>query len=146
MSTKAEDRPEPVEQEPAPVSVVPPSPRVRFVEAMPNKMFTPQLTALIRFVLAGAPIACAECGKLTRKLWTMLAPFHATNMLSFTLKRGIEREPLVLVCADHPLAPAERIIEVLADDKAPWPWEAEASEDDEDGGDDEDRDPEDDDE
>jgi len=109
---------------------------------MPNKMFTPQLTALIRFALAEAPIACVECGKLTRKLWTMLAPFHATNQMSFVLKRGIEREPLALVCADHPLAPAERIAEVLADDKDPWPWEAEDDEEDEDAGSEDDDEPE----
>ena len=129
MSSPKDDLPSPIDQDPAPVSVAPPSPRVRFVEAAPNKMFPPQITALIRFALAEAPIACAECSKLTRKLWTMLAPFHATNMLSFTLQRGVDRSPLELVCADHPLAPADRIAEAMADDKAPWPWEADEQDD-----------------
>lgn len=121
--SKFTDIPSPIDQDTAPVSVASPPPRVRFVEVMPNKMWSPQITALIRVALAEDPIACAQCGKLKRKLWTMLAPFHATTMLPFTLERGIERKSLELVCTDHPLAPAKRIAEVLADEKEPWPWE-----------------------
>ena len=84
----------------AATTVASPPPRVRFVEVMPNKMWSPQITALIRVALAEDPIACAQCGKLKRKLWTMLAPFHAMTMLPFTLKQAQSKLTLEQRIAD----------------------------------------------
>ena len=79
---------------------------VEYREAKPNKMFSPQLTALLRFATYRKAVPCAECGKKRKAHWTMLCPFRATSPVGFGLEPGNLRAPGDPVCSDHPLVPA----------------------------------------
>jgi hypothetical protein len=75
-------------------------------EAKPNKMFTEQQTAAVRFLVYNKPVVCAECGKKTKKMWTMLCQFEAPTMANIALaESGKIYMPLAPVCFDHPLQP-----------------------------------------
>jgi len=79
---------------------------VEYREAKPNKMFSPQLTALLRFATYRHAVPCVECGKKRKAHWTMLCPFRATTLTGIVLESGDLRAPGDPVCSDHPLAPA----------------------------------------
>jgi hypothetical protein len=80
---------------------------VHIREAQPNKLFTEQQRAGIRFLQYNRSVACAECGKKRKVLWTCLYEFLAHDMGQFTLRRsGLVHPPLEGVCGDHLLAPA----------------------------------------
>jgi len=79
---------------------------VEYREAKPNAMFSPQLTALLRFATYRQAVACAECGRKRKAHWTMLCPFRATSLTGVGLEPGDLRAPGEPVCSDHPLAPA----------------------------------------
>lgn len=81
--------------------------KIEYREAKDNPMFTPQITALIRFVLAerGAKRQCPVCQKRARSYWTMLVPFKPGLMSTFVVKLGETLPALTAVCTDHPLQP-----------------------------------------
>jgi hypothetical protein len=86
--------------------------KITYYPAKENRMFPPEITALIRFVRPDAKMECPECHKKTKRLWTMLCPFRATTLKGFALSDGEERPAGTPVCDDHPLAPdlAEELI------------------------------------
>jgi hypothetical protein len=82
---------------------------VQIYEAKPNKLFSEEQTAWIRFLRYNKPIKCAECGKKTKKLWTALSEFVAYSMVSLTMETSCKIHlPLTPVCDDHPLGLPER--------------------------------------
>lgn len=84
--------------------------KVLFYEARdpnPDSQWPPELTALIRFARPERAVACAECGKATKKLWTMLVPFQAAVGDFLVLSKGADRPALALVCDEHPIFPTE---------------------------------------
>jgi hypothetical protein len=80
---------------------------VQLFEAKPNKLFTPEHTALVCFLRYSAAVPCAECGKRSRHQWTVLYSFKAKSA-SFLIPRESEKvhPPLTPVCRNHLLAPA----------------------------------------
>lgn len=86
-------------------SVTPAIIGVQICEALPNKMFTEQHRALVRFLRYTAPIPCAECGKRRRIHWTLLFSFQAMSMgFLVPVKSGKIHLPLTPVCTNHILA------------------------------------------
>jgi hypothetical protein len=80
---------------------------VQILEAKPNKLFTADQRAWVRFLRYSRAVPCAECGKRRRLHWTMLFSFEAKSM-GFVIPvpgRGAHL-PLTPVCASHLLAPA----------------------------------------
>lgn len=74
--------------------------------AKPNKLFSEEQTASLRFLRYNKPVACAECGKKKRTLWTLLCQFRAADFGIVTLVSGDKSHlPLTPVCQDHPLEP-----------------------------------------
>jgi hypothetical protein len=96
---------------------VKPAQAVDILEAKPNKMFSEEQRALVRFLrYTGETVACAECGRKKRTLWTMLWSFQAVDMGMLVPKRsGKIHPPLTPVCPTHLLAP--ETIEVDKDGK-----------------------------
>lgn len=88
-------------------------PPITYLRPRPNKMFSPEITALLRFAHLRDPQPCASCGKGMSKMWTMLCPFHSTYEQGLTLLNGPELAPLTLVCDDHPITPTIAILEAL---------------------------------
>lgn len=83
--------------------------QVLLFEAKPNKMFSDEQTATIRFLRYTQAVPCAECGKSSKHHWTVLYSFKATSMVPGMLtlqESGKVHLPLTPVCRDHPLAPA----------------------------------------
>jgi len=77
---------------------------VEILEAKPNKMFTEDQQRAVRFLRYNRWIACAECGKKRKVMWTLLCEFVAHNMGPFTLRQsGKVHAPLTPVCGEHPL-------------------------------------------
>lgn len=88
----------------------PKAPGILFVdirEAKPNKMFSEEQRAAIRFLIYSRPVACAECGKKKKSLWTMICQFRAHSMENiFAIKKSEKSHPpLAGVCGDHMLEP-----------------------------------------
>jgi len=82
---------------------------VQLYSARPNKLFTDEQTATVRFLRYTQAVPCAECGKRSRRHWTVLYSFTAARRVPglFTLQEsGQVHLPLTPVCLDHPLAPA----------------------------------------
>jgi len=70
--------------------------------AKPNKMFSPEVNALIRFLHYSVPVPCRECGKKRRRHWTMMCSFRAHSALQFSIKKSATiHDPLTPVCTDH---------------------------------------------
>ena len=83
--------------------------QVLLFDAKPNPMFSDEQTRTIRFLQYNQAVPCAECGKRSKRHWTVLYSFKATSMVSgaFTLQEsGKVHLPLTPVCTNHPLAPA----------------------------------------
>jgi hypothetical protein len=83
--------------------------QVLLFEAKPNKLFTEEQTAAVRFLRYNQSVPCAECGKRSKHHWTVLYSFKATSLVPgmFTLQEsGKVHLPLTPVCRDHPLTPA----------------------------------------
>lgn len=82
---------------------------VEIFDAKPNEMFTPELTAWLRFLRYNRPVPCAECGKKKRNHWTMLCAFKAVTIPNGAFALNADacqvHPPLTPVCTDHPLAP-----------------------------------------
>lgn len=81
---------------------------VQILEAKPNKLFTEEQRAAVRFLRFNQWVPCRECGRRRKILWTMLCEFYAHSMGK---QIGIEEstkkhQPLEEVCANHLLAPA----------------------------------------
>ncbi len=82
---------------------------VSYGQPAPNKMFAPELTALLRFVTYSEKVECAYCKKRTKKQWTLLCPFKVADM-------GMSRFAIIpsarvfgagdAVCSKHFLIPA----------------------------------------
>lgn len=80
---------------------------VQILEAKPNKLFTEEQRAGIRFLRYNQTVICAECGKRRKIMWSMLCEFHAHSMGTFTVVESTKKHPpLAAVCGDHLLAPA----------------------------------------
>jgi hypothetical protein len=82
---------------------------VEIVEAKPNKMFSEEQRAAVRFLRFNQTVPCAECGKRRKVMWTMLCEFYAYNFNAPALvmpKPEKKQPPLAAVCGCHPLAPA----------------------------------------
>ena len=78
---------------------------VQQFEAKPNKMFTQDQHALVRFLRFTVAVPCAECGKRRKFHWTQLCSFQALSMGMLIPKRsGRVHLPLTPVCRDHLLA------------------------------------------
>ena len=87
-----------------------------FREVRPNKMWPPQVQYLIRVYIAakGETLPpCPACGKKRRGRWTMLCPFSSFGFTSFTVVKLKDHAPLELVCGDHPLQPAQAIMDAM---------------------------------
>jgi len=80
-------------------------------EAKPNPMFTEEQRVLVRFVHYSAAVPCCECGRRSKKHWTMSCSFAAHSFpatFSVSLaKSGKVHLPLAPVCTSHLLAPAD---------------------------------------
>jgi hypothetical protein len=75
--------------------------------AKPNKMFTEEQCASVRFLRYNQAVPCAECGRRRRTHWTLLMSFEAQNLGSLVPQRsGKIHPPLAPVCRDHILAAA----------------------------------------
>lgn len=75
-----------------------------------NPMFGPEMTAIVRGVELPEKMACACCGKLIKKGWTMVVPFQSAIFGKYVGVMKSEPEvqaPLTAVCDDHPINPAE---------------------------------------
>lgn len=86
----------------------PPILYVEIREAKPNKMFSEQQRAMVRFLLYNQKVACAACGKKAKTMWTMLCQFKAVDFEnSIMVAKDFEASfaPLAPVCGDHPLHP-----------------------------------------
>lgn len=85
--------------------------QVQLIEAKPNKMFSEDQRASIRFLRYSRAVKCAECGRKRKLHWTSLLSFKAIDMKtpSFVARSAtnIVHPPLTPVCTDHPLALAE---------------------------------------
>lgn len=81
--------------------------KIEYREPKDNPSFPPQITALIRFVLAerGAKRECPVCQKKARTFWTMLVPFRAASASALTMELGDILPALTAVCDAHPLQP-----------------------------------------
>lgn len=98
------------------------------------------IRVLIRFARvdeSSPPVTCAECGTETRRLWTMLVPFHAHRPVGMMMKKGRELAALTLVCDDHPMWPTDAVLNVLQGgdeieipDDDPWARRAAEAEED----------------
>ena len=83
-------------------------PPCTYYEAKENQMFSPELTALIRFVRYESKTPCALCGKLRKRHWTMLVPFGACDFAkSFLILKASEQTFVAgtPVCEVHPMEP-----------------------------------------
>jgi hypothetical protein len=78
---------------------------VHLLDPKPNKMFPQWMTDRLRFLRFYNAVACAECGKKSKRMWTMLVQFKAQTMSQFAMIDGKSQAPLTPVCTDHPLAP-----------------------------------------
>jgi hypothetical protein len=82
---------------------------VQILEAKPNKMFTEEQRAAVRFLRFNRAVPCTECGKRRKVMWTMLCEFRAYDFNAPGLvlpKPKKVHKPMDEVCGDHPLAPA----------------------------------------
>lgn len=76
-------------------------------EAKPNKLFSEEQRAAVRFLRYNQTLPCEECGRRRKVMWTMLCEFYAHSMGQFSVtKSGKKHTPLTAVCGDHLLAPA----------------------------------------
>jgi hypothetical protein len=84
---------------------------VDLIEAKPNKLFSEDQRALVRFLRyyeMGKPVkvACAHCGKKKSILWTQLCSFRIAEPAMFTFKKSEKlHPPLTPVCQTHTMAP-----------------------------------------
>jgi hypothetical protein len=81
---------------------------VQILEAKPNKMFSEQERASVRFLRYNQHVPCAACGKKLRIHWTMLCQFKAGDMGKAQFEMQFYPQgfpPLTPVCGDHPLRP-----------------------------------------
>lgn len=85
--------------------------QVRIFEARPNKLFSDEHRASVRFLRYSQPVECAECGHRSKSHWTSLWSFKAMDVKGsqFVLRSatGTVHAPLTPVCGTHPLAVAE---------------------------------------
>ena len=80
---------------------------VGLYEARPNKLFTEDERAMVRFLRYNQPVACSECGRRSKTHWTVLYSFEAHSMGFLVPKRsGKVHRPLDPVCRGHILAAA----------------------------------------
>jgi hypothetical protein len=81
---------------------------VDVIAPKPNPLFTPEHTALVKFLrYSGEKVKCAHCGRRKSILWTMLCSFKVADMKknSFVLKREpTVYPPLTGVCQTHMMA------------------------------------------
>lgn len=78
---------------------------VGLYEAKPNPMFTEEHLQLVRFLRYNVAVACAECGRKNKALWTMLCSFQALDMAVLVpLRSGKVHPPLTGVCQKHLMA------------------------------------------
>lgn len=68
-------------------------------------MFPPEITMLIRFVRPEKAIKCAMCGKMRKRLWTMLVSFRGQEMELHLMTPSNKFEALTPIFEDHPMAP-----------------------------------------
>jgi len=80
---------------------------VQILEAKPHKMFTEAQRAAVRFLRFNRTVACTECGKRRKVMWTMLCEFYAHSAGFLVVKKSTKiHKPMDEVCSDHLLAPA----------------------------------------
>ena len=80
---------------------------VQIFEAKPNKLFSEEQTALVRFLRYSQPVACAECGKRSKHRWTVLYSFKALDLAAIVPTESDKTHPpLTPVCRSHLLKPA----------------------------------------
>lgn len=73
-------------------------------EAKENSLFTEDERASVRFLIYNQKIACTECGRKVKIMWTMLCQFKAMNMGSLVMTESEKSyPPLTPVCGEHPL-------------------------------------------
>jgi hypothetical protein len=78
---------------------------VGLYEAKPNKMFTEEQRATVRFLRYNQAVPCAECGRRSKTHWTVLYSFEAQSLGMLIPKRsGRVHMPLAPVCRAHILA------------------------------------------
>jgi hypothetical protein len=84
-----------------------PANAVQIFEARPNRMFTEEQRATVRFLRYSKAVPCAECGRKSKTHWTLLISFKAKTMAAIIPKdSGKVHMPLTPVCRSHLLAPA----------------------------------------
>src|SRR5262245_34725939 len=85
-------------------------PDIEWFHAKENKMFPPELTALVRFGKTKTAQPCGYCGRKKLIRWTLLCPFKLADWKKqLTPTLNVEEtvfEPCTLVCVDHILDPA----------------------------------------
>ena len=82
---------------------------IAIMEAKPNRLFTEEQRAEVRFLHYSAAVPCAECRKKRKTHWTLLLSFKAKSMAPtsfFALDSGKVHLPLTPVCQSHMLTPA----------------------------------------
>lgn len=80
--------------------------KIEYYTASENNMFSPGITAMIRFARTPEAVKCAMCGKEGREFWTMIVPFTGHYFHEYTTVESEELPALTLVCEDHMMAPS----------------------------------------
>jgi hypothetical protein len=74
-------------------------------EAKPNKMFSEEQRAAIRFVRFTKPVPCCECGKRSKTHWFSIRPFRALvwpkTQFAQPIDSGRVHIGFAPVCRDH---------------------------------------------
>lgn len=78
---------------------------VEIIEAAPNRSFSEEVRAAVRFLRFSRPVKCPMCKRKVRLHWTMLCEFTALRTDSIVATKSEPFPPLAAVCGDHPLAP-----------------------------------------
>jgi hypothetical protein len=80
---------------------------VQIFEARPNRMYTEEQRAIVRFLRYSKAVPCAECGRKSKTHWTLLLSFKAKTMAAIIpTDSGKVHMPLTPVCRNHLLGPA----------------------------------------
>ena len=92
-----------------------------FHAAMPNPLFPPEITVLVRFVKYANAVECPLCKKKSRTHWTMLCPFQAAHFGSYELRMDPRIfQPGESVCSDHPIDPIEAVRQMFCYPSGKW--------------------------
>lgn len=87
--------------------------KIEVFDAKPNPMFSPELTAVTKFLRYEKAVPCAFCGRKSRYHWTTLIKFKAGEMGPFAIRWSETAfEPMTPVCRGHLMTIVEKTIDL----------------------------------